>query len=166
MLGNYGLQRYTTRFASGNERSGILLNYGKQKSDGFSIHNASHKDFANAVFMSQPNEKQSISTYIGFTDSYDERLGELTITQWANKDYSGNPDYIKRDGHSHVITYRAGVTHTLITLPKDLPTLLLYLVPVSEVMQAVLEDGPIKPLSIMVSALHSMQRSRYPIRLY
>ena len=111
MLGNYGLQRYTTRFASGNERSGVLLNYGKQKSDGFSIHNASHKDFANVVLMSQPNEKQSISTYVGFTDSYDERLGELTIAQWANKDYSGNPDYIKRDAHSHVISYRAGVTH-------------------------------------------------------
>lgn len=112
MLGNYGLQRYTTRFASGNERSGILLNYGKQKSDGFSIHNASHKDFVTAVLMSQPNEKQNISTYIGFTDSYDERLGELTVQQWANKDYSGNPEYIKRNGHSHVITYRAGVTHT------------------------------------------------------
>ena len=112
MLGNYGLQRYTTRFASGNERSGILLNYGKQKSDGFSIHNASHKDFANVVLMSQPNEKQSISTYVGFTDSYDERLGELTVQQWAAKDYSGNPEYIKRNGHSHVITYRAGVTHT------------------------------------------------------
>jgi len=112
MLGNYGLQRYTTRFATGNERSGILLNYGKQKSDGFSIHNASHKDFANVVLMSQPNEKQSISTYVGFTDSYDERLGELTLAQWAAKDYSGNPDYIKRNGHSHVITYRAGVTHT------------------------------------------------------
>jgi iron complex outermembrane receptor protein len=112
MFGNYGLQRYTTRFSSGNERSGILLNYGRQKSDGFSIHNASHKDFANVVLISQPNEKQSISTYVGFTDSYDERLGELTIAQWATKDYSGNPDYIKRNGHSHVVTYRAGVTHT------------------------------------------------------
>jgi len=112
MLGNYGLQRYTTRFASGNERSGILLNYGKQKSDGFSIHNASHKDFANVVLMSQPNEKQSISTYVGFTDSYDERSGEHTVVQWAAKDYSGNPEYIKRNGHTHVITYRAGVTHT------------------------------------------------------
>lgn len=112
MLGNYGLQRYTTRLAVGNERSGILLNYGKQKSDGFSIHNASHKDFANLVLISQPNEKQNISTYVGFTDSYDERLGELTLAQWAAEDYSGNPDYIKRNGHSHVITYRAGVTHT------------------------------------------------------
>jgi iron complex outermembrane receptor protein len=112
MLGNYGLQRYTTRFATGGERSGILLNYGKQKSDGFSIHNASHKDFANVVLMSQPGEKQTISTYVGFTDSYDERLGELTVAQYESNDYSGNPDYIKRNGHSHVITYRAGVTHT------------------------------------------------------
>ena len=112
MFGNYGLQRYTTRFASGSERSGILLNYGKQKSDGFSIHNASHKDFANVVLMSQPNEKQNISSYVGFTDSYDERLGELTVAQYQIKDYSGNPEYIKRNGHSHVITIRAGVSHT------------------------------------------------------
>jgi iron complex outermembrane receptor protein len=112
MFGNYGLQRYTTRFATGNERSGILLNYGKQKSDGFSIHNASHKDFANLVLMSQPNEKQNFSAYVGFTDSYDERLGELTLTQWATKDYSGNPSYIRNNAHSHVVTYRAGVTHT------------------------------------------------------
>ena len=112
MIGNYGLQRYTTRFAAGNERSGILLNYGKQKSDGFSIHNASHKDFANLILMSQPNEKQNISMYVGFTDSYDERLGELTIQQWENNDYTGNPNYIRNNGHSHVVTYRAGVTHT------------------------------------------------------
>ncbi|MEO6611100.1 MAG: TonB-dependent receptor [Chitinophagaceae bacterium] len=112
MFGNYGLQRYTTRLAVGNERSGVLLNYGKQKSDGFSIHNASHKDFANLVLMSQPNEKQNISMYVGFTDSYDERLGELTLLQWANKDYSGNPSYIRNNAHSHVVTFRAGVTHT------------------------------------------------------
>jgi len=112
MFGNYGLQRYTTRFSTGNERSGILLNYGKQKSDGFSIHNASHKDFVNVVLMSQPNEKQNISSYVGFTDSYDERLGELTVGQWTTKDYSGNPSYIRNNAHSHVVTYRAGVTHT------------------------------------------------------
>ena len=112
MLGNYGLQRYTTRFATGGARSGLLLNYGKQKSDGFSIHNASHKDFANLIVMAQPNEKQDILFYAGFTDSYDQRLGELTLTQWDNNDYSGNPNYIRNDAHSHVVTYRAGITHT------------------------------------------------------
>jgi len=112
MFGNYGLQRYTTRFATGSARSGLLLNYGKQKSDGFSIHNASHKDFANLVLMTQPNEKQNIMFYAGYTNSYDQRLGELTLAQWDADDYSGNPNYIRNDGHSHVTTFRAGVTHT------------------------------------------------------
>jgi len=112
MLGNYGLQRYTTILQTGNQRSGILLAYGKQKSDGFSIHNSSHKDFVNFVGDFQPNEKQFITTYVGYTDSYDERLGELTITQYQVKDYSGNIEYIKRNAHSHVSTFRAGVAHT------------------------------------------------------
>lgn len=112
MIGNYGLQRYTTRLAVGGARSGLLVNYGKQKSDGFSIHNASHKDFANLIVMAQPSEKQDILFYAGFTDSYDQRLGELTLAQWDNNDYSGNPNYIRNDAHSHVVTYRAGVTHT------------------------------------------------------
>jgi len=112
MFGNYGLQRYTTHLMVGGERSSILLNYGKQKSDGFSIHNKSHKDFVNFAGDFRPNEKQTITNFFGYTDSYDERLGELTIVQWAAKDYSGNPEYIKRNAHSHVSTFRAGVGHT------------------------------------------------------
>ncbi|MEO6638185.1 MAG: TonB-dependent receptor plug domain-containing protein, partial [Ginsengibacter sp.] len=45
LLGNYGLQRYTTQFQKGGEHSSILVNYGHQKSDGFTIHNSSRKDF-------------------------------------------------------------------------------------------------------------------------
>jgi iron complex outermembrane receptor protein len=36
----------------------------------------------------------------------------LTIQQWENNDYTGNPEYIKRNAHSNVITIRAGVGHT------------------------------------------------------
>jgi iron complex outermembrane receptor protein len=112
MIGNYGLQRFTTQFEMDNERSSIVLNYGHQKSDGFSIHNKSKKDFVNFSGNFRPNEKQNINTYVGYSNSYDERLGELTTTQWDNDDYSGNPEYIKRNAHSNVITIRAGVGHT------------------------------------------------------
>ena len=112
MFGNYGLQRYTTNFQTGSEHSSFLLNYGKQKSDGFSIHNKSHKDFVNFIGDFQSSEKQTFTTYFGYTDSYDERLGELTITQYQAKDYSGNIEYIKRNAHSHVSTFRAGLGHT------------------------------------------------------
>lgn len=112
MLGNYGLQRYTTTFETSGERSSLMLNYGKQKSDGFSIHNKSHKDFFNLLTDFQASEKQKFTAYFGYSDSYDERFGELTIDQWNKNDYSGNPEYIKRDAHSNVITVRAGIGHT------------------------------------------------------
>jgi iron complex outermembrane receptor protein len=112
LMGNYGLQRYTTQLQTASDKISLLVNYGHQKSDGFSIHNKSEKDFVSMAGDFQPGEKQSINTYIGYSNSYDERLGELTLTQWENNDYSGNPEYIKRNAHSKVITFRAGVGHT------------------------------------------------------
>jgi iron complex outermembrane receptor protein len=114
MVGNYGLRRFTTTFQSGGERSSILLNYGYQHSDGYSIHNESKKRFVNFVGDFNPNDKQTITTYAAYSNSYDQRLGELTIDQWNKDDYSGNPDYIKRNGHSNVITFRAGIGHTYV----------------------------------------------------
>jgi iron complex outermembrane receptor protein len=111
LLGNYGLARKTTSFQTANEKSSLLLNYGKQSSDGFTVHNSSKKDYANLMASFQPSSKQSIHTYFGYSDSYDERAGELTIAQYESNDYSGNPDYIKRNGHSHVVTFRAGLSH-------------------------------------------------------
>lgn len=111
MLGSYGLQRYTTTLSTGTERSSVLLNYGHQQADGYSWHNKTNKNFFNFIGHFTPNEKQSVMTYAGYSNSYDERIGELTLTQWANHDYSGNVDYIRRNAHSHVITFRAGVGH-------------------------------------------------------
>ena len=112
MVGNYGLQRYTTTFQTAGERSSLLINYGNQKSDGATIHNKSHKNFVNLIGEFRPSDKQTITTYAGYSNSYDQRFGELTIAQYTNGDYSGNPEYIKRDGHSNVITFRAGIGHT------------------------------------------------------
>ena len=112
MLGSYGLQRYTSHFETAGEHASLLLNYGKQKSDGFMSHTNSHKDFVNIAADFQPTEKQSISTYAGYSKSYDERGGELTIDQYNNKDYTGNPAYIKNNAHSEIISFRGGVSHT------------------------------------------------------
>lgn len=112
MLGNYGLQRYTTTFQTAGEKSSLLVNYGKQKSSGFMLHNASHKDFVNLVSEFQPKEKQSILAYVGFSNSYDQRPGEQTVTQFLARSDTGNIEYFKRNAHSHVISYRAGVGHT------------------------------------------------------
>ncbi|WP_432411863.1 TonB-dependent receptor [Rasiella sp. SM2506] len=110
-VGSYGLARFTTQFQTATENTSLLLNYGHQISDGFFVHNASTKDFINAVFNFKASERQSISTYFGFSNSYDQRAGELTIEQYANQDYSGNARYIKNDAHSEVVSFRAGLSH-------------------------------------------------------
>lgn len=112
MVGSYGLQRYTTTLQTANERTSLLLNYGKQKSDGYFQHNKSHKDFVNLITEFQPGEKQSVLAYVGYADSYDERGGEQTVAQYQAGNDSGNIEYIKRNAHSHLISYRAGVGHT------------------------------------------------------
>ncbi|MEO7291554.1 MAG: TonB-dependent receptor plug domain-containing protein, partial [Ginsengibacter sp.] len=89
MLGNYGLKRFTTTLQTAGEKSSLLLNYGNQKSDGFMMHNASHKDFVNLVSEFQPKEKQSIVAYVGFSNSYDQRPGEQTTTQYLAKSDTG-----------------------------------------------------------------------------
>ncbi len=111
-VGNFGLQRYTTTLGIGSEKSSILLNYGHQKSDGFNFHNASKKDFINFIGSFNPNNKQSINTYIGYSNSYDERVGEDSVLQFLNNLPNGNSDYIRRNAHSAVYTVRAGVGHT------------------------------------------------------
>lgn len=112
MVGSYGLQRYTTRLQIGGERSSLLVNYGKQQYDGFMKHTASQKDFVNMMGEFRPNEKQTINAYVGYSNSYDQRNGELTIGQYDTLDYSGNPAYINNDAHSNVMTFRAGLGHT------------------------------------------------------
>jgi iron complex outermembrane receptor protein len=111
LVGNYGLARFTTQFQMGKEKSSLLLNYSHQISDGFMNHSASTKDFLNMVLDFQPSEKQYISTYFGYSNSYDQRGGELTIEQYETKDYSGNSKYIKNNAHSEVISFRAGLSH-------------------------------------------------------
>ncbi len=112
IIGSYGLQRYTTSLQMGKEKSSILLNYGKQKYDGFMPHTKSDKDFVNFFGEFTPNEKQTINSYFGYSRSNDDRNGELTIGQFENLDYSGNPAYIKNNAHSNVMTFRTGVGHT------------------------------------------------------
>lgn len=109
MVGSYGLLRSTTRLSIGFSNASLLINYGHQKFNGFMPHTKSKKDFLNVIGNFKISEKQSINTYLGYANSYDERNGELTSNQYNNFDYSGNPNYIKNDAHSAVKTFRAGI---------------------------------------------------------
>lgn len=110
-VGDFGVRRYTTSFQTAGDRSSLLVNYGHQEADGFMAHTASQKDFVNVAGEFRPSNKQTITTYFGYSNSYDERGGELTIDQYNAFDISGNPRYIKNNAHSEVISFRAGLSH-------------------------------------------------------
>ncbi len=112
IAGSYGLRRYTTTFQTSRENASLIANYGKQSYDGFMPHTHSNKHFANLMGAFSLNKKQDLNVYFGYSNSYDARNGEITKEQWAVKDYSGNPAYIKNDAHSNVRTFRAGLGHT------------------------------------------------------
>lgn len=112
LLGSYGLRRYTTGFQSGSANSSLLVNFGYQQTDGYMTHTASTKRFFNVAGTVKISDRESLAYYAGHTNSYDERGGELTIAQYLAKDYSGNPEYIKRNAHSEVISFKAGIVHS------------------------------------------------------
>lgn len=112
MAGSYGLQRYTTHLQVDEDNMSVLVNYGGQLYDGFMPHTASSKTFVNAMGEFRLSDKQTLTTYFGYSNSYDQRNGELTPDQYHNNDFSGNPAYIKNDAHSNVISFRAGMGYT------------------------------------------------------
>ena len=111
LFGSFGLKRSTTQLQIGGKNGSLLVNYGNQTYDGFMKHTASKKDFLNLVAESKISDKQKINAYFGYSNSYDQRNGELTVSQYNNFDYSGNPAYIKNDAHSNVISFRGGVNN-------------------------------------------------------
>jgi iron complex outermembrane receptor protein len=112
--GRYGLLRLTSQLQMGGENTSLLLNYGHQVSDGYMSHADSQKDFVNAMVDFRPSARQYISTYFGYSNSYDERGGELSVDQFEAKDYTVNARYIKNNAHSEVVSFRAGLSHNYI----------------------------------------------------
>lgn len=114
LTGSYGLQRLTSHIEIGGDRSSLLINYGNQHFSGYMKHTAARKDFVNVMGEFQPNKRQSVNVYLGYSNSYEERNGEQTIGQYDTLNYSGNPAYIKNNAHSNIISYRSGISHSYI----------------------------------------------------
>ena len=111
LVGSYGLRRFTSHIQTATENGSLLVNYGRQHYDGFMKHTASEKTFFNLIGDFRINTRQALTVYAGYSNSYDERNGELTLEQYNNFDYSGNPAYLKNDAHSNVVSFRAGIGH-------------------------------------------------------
>lgn len=112
LSGADGLLRSDTRFASASSTSSLLLDYGKQRYDSYRIHSASRKDYATFVGDFRPSERRTISTYLGYANSFDERAGQLDSASFFNKRNTGESRYLQNDAHVKLESMRAGITHS------------------------------------------------------
>ncbi|WP_461413618.1 TonB-dependent receptor [Gemmatimonas sp.] len=112
MAGSDGLRRSDTRFASSSPTSTILVNYGRQRYDSYRVHSASTKDFASFVGDFRPSAQRTITTFLSYARSRDERAGQLDSAQFFGKRNAGEQPYLANDAHVDMETLRAGVTHS------------------------------------------------------
>ena len=109
-VGSYGLYRNNTRVETANASSAILLNYGHQTSNGFRQHSASQKDylqFSGDFFVS---DKNTISTYVAYSHSYEELAGEMDSAQFYSKQIWSDPAYLVNNSQVKIESFRAGIT--------------------------------------------------------
>lgn len=113
MGGGDGLQRFDTRLASLNPNSTLMLNYGRQRYDSYRIHSGSEKDHAAFVGDFRPSDGRTISTFLTYAHSYDERAGQLDSAEFFGKQNTGEAPYLNNNGHVDMESIRAGVTHSV-----------------------------------------------------
>ncbi|HTI10205.1 MAG TPA: TonB-dependent receptor [Puia sp.] len=109
-VGSYGLYRNNTRVETANSNSAVLLNYGHQTSDGFRQHSGSQKDylqFSGDFFVS---DKNTLSTYVAYSRSYEQLAGEMDSAQFYGRQKWSDPAYLVNNSQVKIESFRIGVT--------------------------------------------------------
>ncbi|MEJ8803671.1 TonB-dependent receptor domain-containing protein [Pontibacter sp. H249] len=82
--GSYGFRKYTAAASIGSENSSILVQYTKQKYDGYREQSAVDRDVLLISSEFRPSDKRTISANIIYSDLYYELPGGLTEEQYRD----------------------------------------------------------------------------------
>jgi iron complex outermembrane recepter protein len=108
--GSNGLFRTNTSIMGANENSDIVINYGHQTYDSFRPHSASKKDYFRATGDFQAGSNQTISTYFGYSKSFEELAGEIDSAEFYDRQPVSNDAYLGNNSHIKMESFRVGVT--------------------------------------------------------
>jgi len=108
--GSYGLFRSNTSYQSADENSNIVINYGHQTYDGFRPNSHSRKDYVEYAGDFKAGDKQSLSTYFAFANSYEQLAGEIDSVDFYNRLAIDNPVYALNNSQIKIQSFRTGVT--------------------------------------------------------
>ncbi|MFD2244618.1 TonB-dependent receptor [Pontibacter ruber] len=111
MAGSYGLWRSNTRMENASDKASVMVNYGHQNYDSYRVHSASKKDFATFIGDFRSSDKQSLSVYTSYNNSYDQLAGQMDSASFFNKENKGEAKYLANNGHIGYESFRTGVSH-------------------------------------------------------
>ena len=109
--GSLSLFRSNTRVEHATDNTALVMNYGHQSSEGYRVHQQSRKDFVMFSADYAASAKQSLSTYASYNHSYDQLAGQLTQSQFLNRDQAFEQPYIDNNAHVNIDSIRFGIAH-------------------------------------------------------
>jgi iron complex outermembrane receptor protein len=109
--GSDGLFRSDTRLENVSSTATTMIGYGHQGYDSYRIHSGSTKDYGSFLGDFRPSDRRTISTFVSYAHSRDNRAGELDSAQFAQELNTGEDRYLDNDAHQDIESFRAGVTH-------------------------------------------------------
>ncbi|WP_114777413.1 TonB-dependent receptor family protein [Botryobacter ruber] len=112
--GSFGLRRYTTTLSTGGAKANALVQYTRQAYDGFREQSAMERDVFLLSAQFYPTTKQTISTYLIYSDLFYQLPGALTQAQ-----YDENPRQARGGAQGSVVQnasmntdgVNTGITH-------------------------------------------------------
>lgn len=111
-VGADGMLRSDTRYTNVTNSSSLLVNYGHQDYDSYRLHSASTKDHVMLLGDFRPSDQRTVSGFLTWGHSYDERAGQLDSASFFNKLNVGEDRYLNNDGHADMESLRTGITHS------------------------------------------------------
>jgi iron complex outermembrane recepter protein len=108
--GTNGLVRTNTTFEHAGEHGGIVLNYGHQEYDSFRPHSGSQKEYIRGSGAFEVGSNQTLSTYFGYSRSFEELAGEIDSTEFYDRIPLSNAAYLANDSHIQLTSFIAGIT--------------------------------------------------------
>lgn len=81
-VGSYGFRRYTATAGVGAEKSSLLVQYTRQRYDGYRAQSAIDRDVLLLSSEFRPSEKRTVSANLLYSNLYYELPGGLTLEQY------------------------------------------------------------------------------------
>ncbi len=114
MAGSFGLQKYAFYTVAGNENSGIMVRYDKQKLDGYRDHSAMNRDVVLLSGNFRPTQNQTLNFHTYYSKLNYQLPGALTKEQFDENPRQARQLNKDQNASLHLNSLNIGLNHNYI----------------------------------------------------